>query len=126
MRIAIGILAAIFGIISFLAPLSYGLLFLISLDSSSFVSLTIAAAVLVSVISVFVNIPSSLSIISITAFSGASLIGLFVHFRDSGESGPLPYEWLNEYYEVGIPTLFLVILSLAMKNRQTKKEAEQD
>jgi hypothetical protein len=37
----------------------------------------------------------------------ASLVGLFVHFRDSGESGPLPYEWLNDYYFRSTPLMLI-------------------
>ena len=120
MKIAIGIAAVIFAGLCFLGPFLYGVLFLFCGDWSLFIDFTIAASVVVSVLKPYVNVPMTLWIVSMTIFTGASLIGFFIHFQDSGESGPLPFEWLNQYYQVGIPTLLLIGLSVVLANRDRK------
>ncbi len=37
--------------------------------------------------------------------------GLIHHFQDSGESGPLPFEWINSYYNHSAPLLVIALLS---------------
>ncbi len=127
MKFCIGITAVIFAGLCFLGPFLYGVLFLFSGDWSAIIDFTIAAAVLGSVLKLYVKIPKTLWVVSMAVFAGASLIGFFVHFRDSGESGPLPFEWLNQYYHGGIPALFLIGLSVALSNRdRTRAEQAED
>ena len=64
------------------------------------------------VVDFFRRVPTLLWIIMIVVLSSAGSVGLFHHFRDSGESGPLPYEWLNGYYECALP---LILISVAAR-----------
>lgn len=118
-RIAAVILAGL----CFLGPFFYGVLFLFCGHWSAFVDFTVAASVVVSVLNPYVNVPMTPWLVSMAIFTAASLIGFFIHFQDSGESGPLPFEWLNQYYQVGIPTLLLIGLSVVLANRH-RKDAE--
>jgi len=55
-----------------------------------------------------------------------SLAGFGYHFRDSGESGPLPYEWINDYFWSAIPLLVTTMFSIifgTMKVGQRSKIA---
>ena len=52
-------------------------------------------------------------LILLTAIS----IGFFHYFRDVGESGPLPYEWLNGYYKFTLPLITLAVLKYLFQLR---------
>ena len=47
----------------------------------------------------------------------ATSIGFFHYFRDFGESGPLPYEWLNGYYKFTLPLLALALLKAGLDQK---------
>ncbi|HRQ89762.1 MAG TPA: hypothetical protein PLA50_13260 [Bacteroidia bacterium] len=118
MSLAIGIAAIVFSGLSFLAPFLYGLLFGSTGDWSAIIDFAVAASVVGSASRVYVKLPNSLWIPSMMTFFAASMAGFFHHFRDSGESGPLPFEWLNQYYQFGLPSLILILLSVALARRQ--------
>lgn len=76
----------------------------------------VAAAVFASsvglVVDTFRRVPALHWIIMLGVLLGAASVGFFHHFRYSGESGPLPYEWLNGYYASALP---LILVSLATR-----------
>jgi hypothetical protein len=56
----------------------------------------------------------------------SSLAGLCFHFQDSGESGPLPYEWLNDYYVRSWPLLIIALgARLFLRTSQPPTQAVQ-
>ncbi|MDF1739637.1 MAG: hypothetical protein P1U86_10795 [Verrucomicrobiales bacterium] len=122
MKIGIKIIASIFAGLSFLGPFLYGLLFLVSGDFSAIVDFLVAAAVVGSALKIYVNLPISIWISAMTVFFGASTIGFFVHFRNSGESGPLPFEWLNQYYQFGLPAIILIGVAVRFDRREKLSE----
>jgi hypothetical protein len=64
------------------------------------------------VVDIFRRVPVMLWIMMLVMLLSAGSVGIFHHFQDSGESGPLPYEWLNSYYASALP---LILVSLATR-----------
>lgn len=88
-------------------PGAYGLLFTVATDWSAIVDFAIVISCIVLALSSFIRIPSIAWFICFFILSVALLSGVFFHFQDSGESGPLPFEWLNRYFIQGTPLLIL-------------------
>jgi len=101
-----------------IAPATYALL-----SGVVHLSAFVDVGVLVSCGIVFADVlerrPVWLYLSAMGVLLAASLVGRFVHFRDSGESGPLPYEWLNHYYLFSTP---LVLVSAASRLLRQQKE----
>jgi len=76
-------------------------------DASSLVGLIVAGSCIILLIEVFKSVKLWLFVCAMATLFCASLMGICFQFRHSGESGPLPYEWLNKYYVNAIPLLVL-------------------
>ena len=113
------VIAAIWAI---LAPAMYGVLFGAFADWSALLDFLIVFSCGVLVLAAFKNISLGiwLAAFAVVAVSGVS--GFFYHFQDSGESGPLPFEWLNSYFVQALPLLLIALLARFF---DPNKEAEQ-
>ena len=122
MKILLRALIVIAAVWAILAPASYGLLFGVFFHWSALVDFAIVGACGVLALTAFkdVSLMLWLTAFSIVALCAAS--GFFYHFRDSGESGPLPFEWMNDYLFQAIP---LLAVSVLVRVLATNKQAEQ-
>lgn len=110
-----------------IAPGSYGLLFGVGGDWSAIIDLVIVLCCLVLAISLFIKVSSSVWCVCLLLLSTAVFVGLLHHFQDSGESGPLPFEWLNRYLTQGLPLLVLAIADrIWAKTRNAEPERPTD
>ena len=103
LRIA-AIAAFAFAVVS---PASYALLFASVGDRSAFIDIAVVGSCVILVADAFRHLIVWLFVSAVAVLVAASLAGMFVHFQDSGESGPLPYEWLNGYYIRSSPLLLI-------------------
>jgi len=55
----------------------------------------------------FRHVPLPLWFASYAVMVGLCVVGFVHHFRDYGESGPLPLEWLNNYFRFATPLLIV-------------------
>ena len=113
MKIALRILIVPAVVWAILPPGAYGLLFLVVKDSSAIIDFVLVAACVVLGISAFKSMSFLIWIIAFTTVSIFGLIGFVHRFRYFGESGPLPFEWINNYFIHAIPLIFLSILMQA-------------
>jgi hypothetical protein len=88
-----------------ISPGSYALLFAYVGDRSALIDFAVVVSCVILAADVFRHFRVWIFLSAAVVLLSASLAGLFVHFRDSGESGPLPYEWLNRYYVCSMPLL---------------------
>ena len=89
------------------APASYALLFAFMADRSALIDIAVVGSCVILVANGFKPLSGWLFVSATALLIAASLAGIFVHFRDSGASGPLPYEWLNGYYLRSTPLLLI-------------------
>lgn len=122
MRVLLRALIVIAAIWAILAPATYGLLFGFSFDWSALFDFVVVGSCAVLAFTAFKDISLILWLVAfiVVAVSGAS--GFFYHFQDSGESGPLPFEWLNNYFLQALPLLLIAAISRLF---DPNKEAEQ-
>ena len=123
MKTTLRILIVIAAILAILAPASYCLLFAAFTHWSALVDLALVVSCIILALAAFKHISFvfwMMAFVIVTVFAGS---GFFNHFRDSGESGPLPFEWLNGYYLNALPLLLLAALSPFLA---INKETEQD
>jgi len=106
------------------APLSYGIMFGSGRDWSAVVDVAVALICIVVALSVFLNTRFGVWVTSILCLSIVALAGQFHHFKDSGESGPLPYEWINNYITQALPLIVLVIAFKTIWNRSTARSED--
>ena len=69
------------------------------------------------VVDTFRRVPVVLWIIMLVVLLSAGSVGFFHHFRDSWESGPLPYEWLNSYFASALPLILVSLVSRVVGRR---------
>ena len=122
MKTLLRILIVIAAIWAIHTPAMYCMLFGAFADWSALVDFLIVFSCCVLVYAAFKNISIVLwlTAFAVVAVSGAS--GFIYHFKDSGESGPLPFEWLNNYFLQALPLLLIAILARFFV---PNKEAEQ-
>jgi hypothetical protein len=94
-----------------LAPAMYGLLFAAVLHWSAFIDILVVISCIVLAVTAFRQVSQILWIVSFTFVGGVGIAGFFHHFRDSGESGPLPFEWINSYFLHAVPILAVATLT---------------
>ena len=122
MKIFIRTFIVIAGVCAILAPGSYGLLFGVFFHWSALVDFALVGACGVLTLIAFKEVPL---MIWLTAFSIVTLSatsGFVYHFRDSGESGPFPFEWMNDYF---FQAILLLAVSALARVLATSKQAEQ-
>ena len=122
MKILFRALIVIAAIWAILVPASYGLLFGFIFHWSALVDFAIVGACGVLALSAFKDVSPVLWFIAFSIVSLSAASGFFYHFRDSGESGPLPFEWMNDYFLQAIP---LLVVSVLVRVLATNKQAEQ-
>lgn len=117
MKTAVRVLVVLASIYALAPPLSYMVLFTFALHQSAVIDLVVALSCVLLAYSSFKKLPSALWFGSLLVVALSASIGSFHHFRDSGESGPLPYEWLNHYFTAAVPLIVLAIGSRISDNR---------
>ena len=90
-----------------ISPATYALLSAFVGDRSAFIDMAVVGSCIILVADAFKHLAVWLFVFGVAVLLTASLAGMFVHFQDSGESGPLPYEWLNGYYLRSMPLLLI-------------------
>ena len=98
-------------------PGAYGILFAFVTHWSALVDFTIVVCCLILTVAVFIKIPGAFWYMSFIILTTAAVSGFFYHFRDLGESGPLPFEWLNVYIEHVLPLLLLSVIFKIVRKR---------
>ena len=129
MRVLIRALIVIAVIRAILAPTTYGLLFGFCFDWSALVDFVVAGSCGVLAFTAFKDISLKLWLTAFLIVTVSATSGFFHHFRDSGESGPLPFEWMNNYFIDAIPLVILSVLARAftsMKRNSFNFEARQN
>jgi len=111
MKTAIRVLISVASIYALAPPLSYMLLFSLGLHQSAVIDLIIALSCVLLALSSFKRVPPGAWYFSMIVVLLSATIGFVYHFRDSGESAPLPYEWLNHYFTAAMPLVVLAIIS---------------
>ena len=117
MTIILKIVILLTGIWAALSPASYGALFLSVLDSSAIIDFVVLGSCIIIVWDAFKTMPRLIWGTAFMVLLIATNIGFFYYFRDSGESGPLPYEWLNGYYKFTVPLITLSLMNCFIKLR---------
>ena len=112
MRLALRILIVFAAIWALLAPLSYGVIFGLFFDWSAIVDLSLAFACMILAYSECKNIRMTVRISAFLVVLGFLFADLLRNFRATGESGPLPFEWINGYFWQALPLLFLSAISI--------------
>ena len=106
-----------------LAPGSYGVLFLVHGHWSALIDAMVVLVCAILVAPVFRRTPTGLWLGGACTLAVTGFLGFFHHFRDSGESGPLPFEWLNDYWTQALP---LLVLSAVFMGSVRKKRIAED
>ena len=96
--------ACLYAVIS---PAGYALLFAYVRDSSAFFDAIVAVSCIILLTDIFRRLNFWIFSPAFAVLLAASLAGLLFHFRSSGESGPLPFEWLNGYHLRSTPLLLV-------------------
>jgi len=117
MHITLKIVILLAGIWAALRPAVYGALSIFFVDSSAMIDLLVLGSCIIIVWDAFRSLSPVVWISSFAVLLIATNTGFFHHFRDSGESGPLPYEWLNGYYQYTLPLISLAILNRIVRRR---------
>lgn len=99
-----------------LKPTLFAAIFAFVGHRSAVLDMVVVASCLVIVWGAFRRAPLYLWVGSVLVLMVSSFAGFFHHFKDSGESGPLPYEWLNGYFQFSLPLVVLVVIDL-FRNR---------
>lgn len=102
------------------APGTYGFYSIFFGHWSALIDIVVVLGCVILIVPAFKKIPWTLWLTGLLIVAVASSVGLFHHFRDSGESMPLPFEWLNEYWQGALPLLVLSLMSAIGFNRQTQ------
>jgi len=121
MKIILQALLVIAAIWAILPAVAYGLLFASVAHWSSLIDLGLALSCITLSLSAFMRVATLAWLAALMIITGFSAIGQFYHFQDSGESGPLPFEWINGYLLHGLP---LLTVSILLKVHKYKSEAQ--
>ena len=116
MKVLLKIAILLAGIWAGLHPSVYGFIFIVASDSSAVVDFLVLGSCVVVVWDAFNTVPRFAWSASLSILFMATAIGFFHLFRDFGESGPLPYEWLNGYYKFSLPLIGLTILKYLLSD----------
>lgn len=122
MHIALKISILLTGILAAYPPAVYGALTIFYFDLSAIIDLLIVGGCVIIAWDAFRSVPRFMWIASFIALLIATSIGFFHYFQDAGESGPLPYEWLNGYYKFTIPLIALCSLNHFFRWRMVKQK----
>jgi len=123
MKIVLRTLIVIAAIFAILAPAMYGFLFGAFADWSALIAFALVLSCAALVFAAFKNFSFMLWLAVFTIVTVFAVSGFFHRFRDSGESGPLPFEWLNSYFLQAFPLLVIAILTRVFV---TNKKSEPD
>ena len=107
MKLALRIVIVLAALFASLSPASYGTFF----GANMLLCYLLVTACFVLACSEFRDFHFLIRISSWFLVLAFSLAGFGYHFRDSGESGPLPYEWINDYFWAAIPLLVTTMIS---------------
>jgi hypothetical protein len=111
MTIIIKVSILIAGIWAAIRPAVYGALFTLVFNSSAIIDFLVVGSCFVIVWHAFRPLPSFMWITPFGVLLVATIVDFLHHFRDFGESGPLPYEWLNGYHRHTLPLITLVLFN---------------
>jgi len=104
-------------------PGAYGILFAFVMHWSAAVDFMIVLCCLILTVSAFTKVTGAVLSMCLIILAVSSISGLFFHFKDSGESGPLPFEWLNDYLVHVLPLLILYVLFKIVRRRSIAQPA---
>jgi hypothetical protein len=128
MNILLKLAIIVAGVLAALRPAVYGTLSIIFMDSSAIIDLLVLGSCIVLVWHTFRSAPLLVWVAALAVLIVAANIGFIHHFKDFGESGPLPFEWLNEYFMHALPLIILALLSSFLHGYKddlnTRKSAE--
>ena len=68
----------------------------------------------------FRTMPRAIWVVSMIILVCSANVGFIYHFQDSGASGPLPFEWLNDYYKFTLPLIATSLLFYLFKWKSRK------
>jgi hypothetical protein len=122
MKLTVQIASVLSAFWATITPAMYGLLFVAVGDWSAAIDVLIVLFCIVLAVAAFARIPFTVWLVCFTCMLGLAVAGFFYHFRGSGESGPLPFEWINGYFIHAAPIL---VSSVLMKIYAAKTKAEQ-
>jgi len=122
MKIVLRTLIVIAALFATLSPVMYGLLFGAFADWSAFFDFALVISCIALAFAAFKDLPFVLWLSAFVIVTVFATSGFFYRFRDSGESGPLPFEWLNNYLLQALPLLLIAAISRFFA---TNKETEQ-
>ena len=109
-----------------LAPGNYGFLSFYFHHWSAWVDLAVLLACIILAAPPFKRLPFTLWLCGLIAVSVTASLGFFHHFQDSGESMPLPFEWLNGYWTQALPLVLVSVASVAILSRCNQKPTENE
>jgi hypothetical protein len=128
MNIMLKIATIVAGVLAALRPAVYGTLSIVFMDSSAIIDLLVFGSCIILVWHTFRSAPLLVWVAAFAVLLVAANIGFIHHFKDFGESGPLPFEWLNEYFIQALPLIILALLSRFLRGYKeelnTNKSAE--
>jgi hypothetical protein len=105
-----------------LSALSYGVIFVWLGHFASLFSVFIGLACILLFIDSIKLLPTKIYLSVFIIVLVTSSLGFFIHFQDSGESGPLPFEWLNNYWKISFPLLFASAIGRFLKKHTNTVE----
>ena len=108
MKLALRIVIVIAALLASLSPASYGTFF----GANMLLCYLLVTACFVLAYSEFRDFHFLVRMISWLIVMAFAVAGFGYHFRDFGESGPLPYEWINDYFWSAIPLLVTTVISI--------------
>jgi len=127
MKIVLRTLIVIAAILAILAPAMYGFHFGAFADWSALVDFALVISCVALAFAAFRNLSVMLWLTAFTIVTVFAVSGFFHRFRDSGESGPLPFEWLNSYFLQAFPLLVVAILTrVFLTNKKSEQGADGD
>ena len=120
MKLALRIVIVLAALLASLSPASYGTFF----GANILLCYLLVVACFVLACSEFRDFHFLVRIIAWLIVMAFALAGFGYHFRDSGESGPLPYEWINDYFWFAIPLLMTTMLSIIFDAMKVGRHSE--
>jgi hypothetical protein len=102
-----------------LVPAMYAFVFGVCWDIDALVATAVTGSCIILGAGGFKRVSGLAFASAVSVLSTATLVGFFVHFPDSGSSGPLPYEWLNGYFQFSTPLLLIAIGVRFFKHDET-------
>jgi hypothetical protein len=99
---------------------------IIASDSSAIIDFLVLGSCIIIVWDAFKTLPRLVWAESLLIILAATSKEFIYYFRAFGESGPLPYEWLNGYHKFSLPLITLAGLKCIFQLRFDPKTTNVD